>query len=173
MRKYFLRKSQKGATLIELLIYFALLGIILVIAVDIMLATGEFFLESASKNELQDNARFINARLTYDIHRADSITTPANLGDSSNTLILVIGTETHTYSLVGANLEYQKETRPPPTTQTANISSNFIEVNSLSFQRFGTTNGKHTIKITFELEAIKSGKGGPKQKTFETVVGTR
>jgi type II secretory pathway component PulJ len=173
MRKVFVKKFQKGASLVELLIYFALLGIILVIAVDIMLATGEFSLESASKNELQDNARFINARLAYDIRQADSITTPANLGDSSNTLVLLIGTETHTYSLVGANLEYQKETGPPPTTQTANINSNFIEVNSLSFQRLGTTNGKHTIKITLELEATKSGKGNPEQKIFETVVGTR
>lgn len=173
MRNYFLRKSQKGATLIELLVYFALLGIILVIAIDIMLTTSEFSLESGAKNDLTDNARFINARLTYDIHRTDSIVSPANLGDSNSTLTLLIGSETHNYTLAGTNLEYQKETGPPPTIQTANINNNLTRVNSLSFQRLGSSGGRHTIRITFELEAVKREKGGPKQKTFETVVGTR
>lgn len=163
--------TQKGTGLIELLLYFALLSIILLIAVDLMIRTGEFSMEASGQNVLQEDARFINARLAYDIHQANSMTTPANLGQTSSTLTIVVGTETHTYTLVGNNLEYQKLVGP--NTQTANLNSNLTKINSLSFQRLGNTNGKHTIKITFEIEDLKGKKGGPLKKTFETVVGLR
>jgi hypothetical protein len=164
-------KFQKGTSLIELLLYFALLSIILIIAVDLMIRTGEFSMEAGSQNVLQEDARFIGSRLSYDIHQAGAVTTPAALGQTTTTLILTVGTETHTYSLNGNNLEYQKIVGP--NTQTANLNSNLTKINSLSFQRLGSTNGKHTIKITFEIEDLKGKKGGPLKKTFETVVGLR
>ena len=48
-------KSQKGTSLIELVLYFSLLGIVLIIATDIMLKTSEFSLEAGSRNNLQDD----------------------------------------------------------------------------------------------------------------------
>jgi len=167
------KKFHKGASLIELLIYIGLLSIILLVAIDLMIRSGEFSLEASSKNNLQGDTLFIEGRLSYDIHQADTITTPADLGDTSSTLVLTVGSETHTYSLNGTNLEYQRETGPPPTTQTANLNSNLTRINSISFQRLGNTGGKHTIKIVFEIEDIKGRKGGAVKKTFETVVGLR
>ena len=163
--------TQKGTSLIELLLYFALLTVILLIAVDLMIRTGEFSMEASNQNVLQEDARFIGNRLTYDIHQAGAVTTPASLGQTTQTLTFTVGTETHTYSLNGGSLEYQEIVGP--NTQTANINSNLTKINSLSFQRLGNTNGKHTIKITFEVEDLKGKKGGPLKKTFETVVGLR
>lgn len=173
MIKKFLRNSQKGATLIELLLYFSLLGILLTVVTDLMLRTSEFSLEAAAKNDLQEDARFIISKFGYDIRRADSVSLPANLGDSSSTLEFTLGTENHSYNLIGTDLEYAKETSPPPRTQTANLNSNLTRVNSLTFQRLGNVNGNHLVKINFELEVVKRQKGGPSTKTFETVVGIR
>ena len=171
MIKNFLRYSQKGASLIELLLYFSLLGILLTTVTDVMLRTSEFSLEASAKNALLADGRFIPSRLAYDIHRADSITTPVNLGANSATLTLIVGSETHIYTLSGANLEYEQIAGP--STQTANINSNKVVVNSLNFQRLGSSGGKPTLKITFELEGIKRERSGPTQKVFETVVGIR
>ena len=174
MKKLLLIKFQRGTSLIELLIYFGLLATVLIIATDLIIRTGEFSLEANTRNALQQDARFIINRLTYDIHQADLINTPAGLGDSSpTTLVFTVGPETHTYSLVGTDLEYQRQTGPPPLTQTANVNSNQTRVNSILFQRLGNTNGQPTIKITFQLETSKSQKGGPKVKTFEALVGQR
>ena len=173
MIKRLITKSQKGTSFIELILYFSLLGIVLVIATDIILRTGEFSLESSARNDLQDDGRFIISRLSYDIHKANSITTPVNLGDTSSTLVSTVGPETHTYSLVDTNIDYQEETGPPPNIQNANINSNRTKVNSLTFKRLGNSGGKHTIKVTFELEGTQPQKGGPEQKTFETVVSLR
>ena len=164
-------KSQKGTSLIELILYFSLLGIVLIIATDIMLRTSEFSLESAAGNDLQDDAKFIVSRFSYDIRRADSIPLPASLGDSSGTLTLSVGSETYTYTLNGSDLEYQETIGP--NSQTGNLNSNRTKVNSLTFERLGNTSGNPTIKITFELEATTAKKGGAEQKTFETVVNKR
>jgi type II secretory pathway pseudopilin PulG len=171
MKKSLLKKYKKGATLIELLIYFSILSILLVIVIDLMLRSGEFSLETSTRSSLQEDARFIVNRLTFDIHQADSISNPGSLGESGGTLILAVGADTHTYTLAGTSLEYQ-ETVGASTT-TANLNSNQTQVNSLTFERLGNLGGKPTIKVTFELETTKREKGGPKQKTFETVVGTR
>lgn len=155
----------------ELILYFSLLGIVLIIATDIMLRTSEFSLESAAGNDLQDDAKFITSRFSYDIRRADSISLPASLGDSLGTLTLAVGSETHTYTLNGSDLEYQETIGP--NSQTGNLNSNRTTVNSLTFERLGNTNGNPTIKITFELEGTTAKKGGAEQKTFETVVSQR
>jgi len=99
--KSFLKNSQKGATLIELLLYFSLLGILLTVVTDLMLRTSEFSLEAAAKNDLQEDARFIMSKFGYDIRRADSVSLPANLGDISSTLEFTVGTEDHSYNLAG------------------------------------------------------------------------
>jgi len=173
MIKKIFTKKEKGTSLIELIVYFALLSTVLVIAVDIMFRTSEFSLESSAKGGLQEDARFIISRLSYDIHRAENVTTPANIGNTSSTLILTNGSDTYTYNLVGSTLELQSETGPLPIIQNANINSNNTKVNSISFQRLGNSAGKHTFKITFDLEGTTVQKGGPEQKTFETVVGLR
>lgn len=168
------KKFHKGASLIELLIYIGLLSIILLVAIDLMIRSGEFSLEASSKNNLQGDTLFIEDRLSYDIHQADDITSPATLGEVSQTLTLEVGTETHTYGPVGTDLVYTRETSPPgSTTETASINSNLTKINSISFQRIGSTDGKHTIKIVFEIEVLKGSKGGAVKKTFETVVGLR
>jgi Tfp pilus assembly protein PilW len=174
MKKYLTLKTQKGASLVEILVYFALLSIVLLIATDLMLKSGEFGLEFSSKNNIQADGKFISNRLVNNIHQATNITTPANLGDSDSTLVLMIGNETHTYTLIGTDLQYTKETPPPgATTKTANINSNLTKINSISFQRLGNTGGKNMIKITFEIEDVKGKKGNPIIKTFETMVGIR
>lgn len=174
MKRYLTLKTQKGTSLIELLVYFALLSIVLLIATDLMLKSGEFSLEFSSKNNIQADGRFINNRLVNDIHQATTINTPANLGNIDSTLVLIIGNETHTYTLIGTDLQYTKETPPPEaTTETANINSNLTKINSISFQRLGNTGGKNMIKITFEIEDVKGKKGNPVNETFETMVGIR
>ena len=171
MIKNFITNQQKGTSLIELILYFGLLSIMLIIATDIMFRTSEFSLESAADNDLQDDAKFIVSRFSYDIRKADSISFPTSLGDSSGTLTLSVGSETHSYSINGSDLEYQETVGP--NTQTGNLNSNRTKVNYLNFERLGNIGGNPTIKITFELESTTAKKGGPEQKTFETVVSQR
>ena len=168
------KKHQEGVSLIELLLYFALLSIVLLIAIDLMIRSGEFSLESSAKNNIQADGSFMTHRLSYDIHRSTAISTPAALGDAGSTLVLTIGGETHTYTLLGQSLQYTKQTPPPgASTQTGNLNSDLTKINSITFQRLGNVGGKPTIKITFEIEDIQGEKGKLVKNTFETAVGIR
>jgi len=172
MIKKFLQKSQTGASLIELIIYFALLGIVLIIAVDIMLRTGEFSLEASTKNDLQDDARYVINRLTYDIHRAENVVIPVNLGDSEPLLRLTINGNDYIYRQRSQTLDLQRQQVGVP--DWIYLTSNLVTAPvDMTFTRVGNTGGNPTIKITFTLRSTTVPKGGPKQKTFETVVGTR
>lgn len=168
-------KFQKGASLIEILLYFALFSIILAISIDFLIKTGEFGLETSRKDVLQEEGRYIIGRLTYDIHRANPLSEPDMLGETTNLLRFTVVTgffssEVHEYTLDSGNLLF---TRISTSTNTANLNSNRVKVNSLSFTRLGSILGKPTIKIAFELETTQAEKGGPKKQSFETVVGTR
>lgn len=171
------RSNQVGATLIELLLYLALLTIIATIATDILFSSGEFSLEASSKNILQEDGRYIMNRLTFDIHRATTITTPASFGGSGTNslqLDLTIGfspTETHVYSLAGNYISFQGSVGV--SLQPANLNSNQTKITNLKFIRLGTVTGKPTVKISFDLESVKPLKQGINKQSFETLVGTR
>lgn len=167
-------ESQKGSTLIELLLYFSLLTVVLILAIDLLIQIGEFSLKSKGVDLVQKDSRFIMDRLAFDLHRASAVNVPANLGDSSNSLTVTVAGETHTYRLLNGNLEYERVKPPPqPENQLANLNTNLTRINSLSFQRVGSSTGKPTIKINFQMEDVKGSKGGPNIKTFETIVGLR
>lgn len=171
MIKNFLKYSQKGASLIELILYFALLGIILTVVVDIIIRTSEFSLASSAKASLQQDGAFLINRLSFDIHRAETLDNLLNPGDSStSTLVLTSSSNTYTYTHTGTDLELQET---GATTRTTLVNSTRVTVNSISFEHVGNTNGKPTVKITFEIESATKVKGGSVKQTFETVVGLR
>ena len=170
--------SQKGFSLIEILLYMSLLSLIAFVAVDLFLGVGEFSLESSSKSTLQDDAKYITRRLSYDIHQASTITTPGSYGDGNRTSELQLEltlsfspVETHNYLLVGNDLLYQRTSGG--STQSAKLNSNQNRLNFLWFSNISTGSAKPTIKILFELEAVRTTKQGPTRQTFETVVGSR
>lgn len=170
MKKISSKQSEKGTTLIELLLYIGLISLLLTVAVNLFLDLGEFNLAATSQQNINNEANLIVARLTYDIHQATSISSPANLGDSSSVLIFNAGTDTHTYSLTSGNLQYQSTSS---ATQSASVNSNRVSVTALSFSRVGNPNGKPTIEVNFTLQNSQPTKQGSLSGTFDTVVGQR
>src|SRR3989344_4351467 len=98
------RNSSKGFTLIETIIYMALLAIFLLTLTDILVSVLDVQLESQATSAVDIDSRFINSRLSFDVLRTSAITTPANLGDVSNSLVMTIGGSQYTYSLFGGNM---------------------------------------------------------------------
>src|SRR3990172_9672467 len=96
--------NQKGLTLVEIIIYFTLLSIILVIITDLLIKVAESSLESTSKTIIETEAEVIVKRISYDIRRAESIAIPANPGDISSNLQLVINGTNINYSLIGSSI---------------------------------------------------------------------
>lgn len=129
--------SKKGFTLIEMLIYVAVLSIII-------LAVSSFFLWAVRSNikakamrETQDNARRAMEVMTSEIKEAKSIYTPTSIFDSypgqlslRTTKYLPEGEETTyiDFYLCGTQLCFKKESQNPIA-----LTSDKVEVTNLIF----------------------------------------
>ncbi len=166
----YLRRRQaesKGFTLIELIIYMGLVSILIVVFMDILSASFNSQLSSQSTSEVVQDGRYIYARLTYDLNRADSVSIPANLGDSSSTLTVTINGNNLTYGINGGNFEI--------TTTSGLYVLNSVDtsVSNLQFQRIGNTNGKHTVRIAYTITGKINLSGRYDMKSFQTTAGLR
>ena len=158
---------ENGFTLIEILIYFTLLSIILLITVDLFFRILESSVESTSKNSVEIEGGYVLKRLAYDIRQAESISVPTNPGDSSSSLKLIINGSDHDYFLDSFVLNFD-------TGETTPVTSNSVQVQAIEFTHVAESGGKPTIKINFTLESTTPSRDGTfESKDFESVFSVR
>ena len=159
--------KNKGFSLIELLLYMGLFSIFLITLTQIFSSALELKLESESTSTVQQDSRYILERLSYDINRADSITTPAAIGTQEQLLSLVISGQTYSYTLSGNTFTL---TNPSGTFQLNGFNT---RVTNLSFLRVGNSGGKNSVRITYTINSLTNQKKGVETKTIQTTLGIR
>ncbi|MDO8260598.1 MAG: hypothetical protein Q7T50_03835, partial [Candidatus Magasanikbacteria bacterium] len=117
------------------------------------------------------DAAFIITRLSYEVRNATAITTPSTIGQTTSSLNLTSGSETHTFSLSGNDLIYQKTVGASVTSN--NLNTSLTNVSNLTFQALGFSGGKLSVKIHFVLTEVKATQQGNKSKTYEIITTTR
>lgn len=162
-----LLSHQGGSTLVELLLYMGLLSIFLLTLTDIFVAILEVRTDSAATSAVVEDGRYLLARLNYDISQATTISTPANGGDNSPTLVLVIGGTNYTYSLSSNNLVLTNN------FGSNNLNSSETRLPSLNFQKLTNGTGSETVKINFTIASVTTRKKGEESRSFQTTVGKR
>ena len=162
---------KRGFTLIEIIIYMALLSIFLLTLTDIFVSILDVQLESDATSAVEQDGRFLLSRLAYDINRASAITTPGAIGSSSNTLVMTIGTDTYTYLLSGNNFQLRVNAGTPD-----NLNSSESAISSPTFQKIANSavgGTKETIRINFTVSSVTQRTQGPEVRNFQTTVGRR
>lgn len=161
------RNRAKGFTLVELLVVMGLMSGFMIILTDIATASVDVQNESSATSSVAQDGRYILARLSYDIQRASSITTPASLGATSASMVLVINGSAHTYSLNGTNLQLAG------SLGTHNLNGSESNVSGFSVQRLGNAGGKDTLRTTFTVTSKAQDDQGQRTQTFTTTAGRR
>lgn len=161
------KSKESGFSLIELLLYMGLFSIFLITLTQIFSSALELKLESESTSTVQQDSRYILERLSYDINRADSITTPAAIGTQGQLLSLVISGQTYSYTLNGNNFTL---TNPSGTFQLNGFNT---RVTNLSFLRVGNSGGKNSIQISYTINSLTIQNKGTETKTIQTTLGIR
>ena len=161
------RQSRAGFTLIEIILYMSLLAVFLITLTDIFVSILDVSTESEATSSVEQDGRSILARLNLDITNADSITIPANLGETSSNLELTTAGTTYTYSLYGERLIISNG------TETDSLNSTETTIPNISFQRIGNVGGKETIRIQFDIQSVAERPSGPETRSFTTTVGRR
>lgn len=161
------KKQNSGFTLVELIIYMGLLTMLILIFTQIFTSILDNQLSSESNSQVAEDGRYIYSRFIYDVNRAQAITLPANLGDTSSSLILTIDGQTYTYASDSGNLIITE-----PTGSNA-LNGFGTRISDLQFTRIGNVNGKHTVKINFTIVSNISLHGTSELKVFQTTAGLR
>lgn len=144
---------KKGFTLIEFLVYMGLMSLFLIVLSNILSTSLETFTQSNQATLVDADSRYILNRLAYDVGHAATITTPATVGQTTNSLVLDVGTYTNS----GGNLLLGIDRLNGFDSTIANFS----------VTRIGNGTGKDTVKISFDITS------GSKTQTLSTTLGLR
>jgi prepilin-type N-terminal cleavage/methylation domain-containing protein len=144
------RRFNAGFSLLELLIYVAILSILMVVISNTFISLSRGNGQSQAKGEVNSAIRFATELLRQDLKNASVVTTPSS-GNSSNTLVLTRNNETIIYDVSGGVLRRKESISSP-----VNITNSNILVGAPSFTRientnsvFNTTNVSIKINMTF------------------------
>ncbi|OGF99723.1 hypothetical protein A2Y99_02005 [Candidatus Gottesmanbacteria bacterium RBG_13_37_7] len=158
---------RSGFTLMEMVVYMGILSIFLLVMTTIFVSILDAQLESEATSSVNQDAKFIFARLLYDINQTETISQPSNPGETSDTLQISIDSLNYTYGLNGNDLMLDVN------GQSNKINSFDTMVSDFSIRRLGNTNGKNNLQIGFTLTSIAERKNGPEIRNFQTTIGTR
>jgi type II secretory pathway pseudopilin PulG len=159
--------SKKAFTLIELILFMALFTIILGILTNLFSVIVDTQNEVQSTSAVENDSKFITARMLYDIQHADEITTPASIGAETSNLVLSIDGQTYQYSLSGGNLVLTVG------SESDNLNGFGTQVSNLTFQRFGNIGGKNAVRLHFTIDSTNKTAAGQETKEIETMIGLR
>ncbi len=162
-----IKLGNRGVTIVELLIYLGLSTIMLVVLAELFGAILDESTKTQNYSAVQTDGRYILGRLKTQLNNADSVSVPANLGDTSSSLELVIGGQTHRYYVSNEKLYLN------------NGSGDYLvshldsRITNATFTKTGNSSGKPVILIEFTSSIGVSGTAGYESQTFKGGGGLR
>ena len=161
------QKKQRGFTLVELLVYFGLFSILLVVINSLFITSLEQQTQDLARSALQQESEYILSRLKYDIYNADAVTLPADVGDQSQSLVLVKNGSSSAYALAGERLTITSG------GETWFLTSSRVDVSNLQFQNQSGSDLSQTIGITVVINSDQEDDRASSTRTISTTVTRR
>ncbi|HUQ84939.1 MAG TPA: prepilin-type N-terminal cleavage/methylation domain-containing protein [Candidatus Limnocylindrales bacterium] len=160
-------KKFKGFTLIELVMSMGILSILIGVMTTLFGQIIDTSLDSQSTSGIDQDGKFVIARLAYDMQRASEIVIPATpSATTSASLTIKINPIDYTYALDGSgNLQLTND------LGVNSLNSNATQVSDLSFQRLGVGNRTDTVQVKFRLTSKIKQTKGIETKSFQTTLG--
>lgn len=161
------KTSQRGFTLVELLLYMSLLSVLLIVLTDIFASALSLQRETESFSAVEQDGRFIISRLQYDIGQASAIVSPSTLGTPANSLQITVNGISYTYSLNNGNVQLVNN------NGTDVLNSYDATASAFTVTRLGNSLGKNSIQVNFTMVGRTKPESGPQTRSFQTIIGTR
>ncbi|MBI5742368.1 MAG: hypothetical protein HZA25_00835 [Candidatus Niyogibacteria bacterium] len=146
------RGATGGFSLLELLIYVAVLAIIVVVMASSFLSFSKGWSRATARSEVNSNLRFAMEKIVQDVKAAATTTIPGYAGAVSPTLTLTVGGSSVTYDVVGGVLRRGGE---PITASTTLISNPSF----LRLENANTSLATTTVSIRISLTAAYNSTG--------------
>lgn len=176
------KRGQKGFTLIEILVYFALLGLFLTSTTNFYLTILHNSIDEISVGSVNQDARYILAKLAYEIRNSDGLRYPTSPGEISSEscsgtdsqgLVLWV-TKNSTDKKICINGSNQLVLRKSDGNQYVLNSSETI-VTAFQARYLGVSGKTPSIELDFTLRSTTMGKGADptNEKNYSLTVALR
>ena len=123
-------KSERGFSILELIIYIAIFAVISTAAVDMALNLNAGWTKSKVESEVQQNLRFAMEAIAQNVQNASAVTIPA-AGASGNSLTLVSDGQTIQFFLTGTMLQKQIGANPAENITTDKVKITYVNFRTL------------------------------------------
>jgi prepilin-type N-terminal cleavage/methylation domain-containing protein len=148
-----LHKLQSGFTLLELLLYMAILVVILVAIVGLLRMLMEVRVKNRLTSEVQEQGQLIVYELNRAIKNGSSITTPT-AGVSGATLTMVM--QDNTISPTTVTLTGSQITMKQAAGAAVALNNTLVTPSSLSFTNLTRSGTFGTVSYSFILTAVNA-----------------
>jgi Tfp pilus assembly protein PilW len=149
---------QRGFSLLELLIYIAVIIVIMLVLTSILIAISRSNTTSNAQTDVSSNIRYAAAEISSDIRAATAVGTPATAGASGASISMTVSGGTVIYCVVSGVL-YREATTGTCNATSVPITSPSVTVAAPTFLRLENTNtilSKTIISIQFTLAVSNS-----------------
>lgn len=161
-----MKRNIIGVTLVELLIYMALVSMFMIILVELFTSILKLELTTQSTSALASDTRFIVARMGYDIENAENISIPLTLGQTTSTLIF--------QNSDGATYTYTRDANNNLLLNGIPLNSSDTSISDITFQKIGYDNNEpSTVQVKFTITSNIIETTGPRSQIIQTTYGLR
>lgn len=146
--------NNQGFTLLELLIYVAILGAVTVIVSQSYILFSKSRAQIESRAQVNSDLRFAMEQISRDVEQATAVALPATPGATSSQISLTVGGQSVSYTVLSGQLQRQVGANAPE-----NLNSSSTAITSLTSTRLENINqalAKNKISIQFILEGQSS-----------------
>jgi type II secretory pathway pseudopilin PulG len=158
---------QKGFTLVEILVYFGLFSILLVVINSLFITTLEQQTQDLARSALQQESEFVLAKLKYDIYNADSVSLPAQAGDVSDSLVFTTDGVVYTYQLDATKITKSFN------GETYGLTSNKVNIDSLQFENQSGSSLDQIVGFTVIISSSQDDGRASSTRTISSSVTRR
>jgi len=150
---YNLKPNNKSFTLVEFIIYIAILATILVVLSGFLWLIVFGNIKETAYQEVQQNGRFAVSKITQEIKKATGINSPTP-GNSANSLSLVMADGSLTiFDLFDGKIRITQGSSPA----TYELTSDQVIVSNLKFTNLSYTDTPGTIRIETTINYVNPG----------------
>lgn len=160
-------KSRQGFTVIEMIMYGAMLMGFLGVLTRIFISLLDNQLETAAETAVLQDSRYIFSRLAYDMGRTQTVIMPSLIGEPSDTLQISVDGQIYTYRVNNGVLEL---TTPLGVDRLHSIDT---VVPAMTFVRFGEGTDTPSVAMTLALQSVVERVSGTESRNYQFLFALR
>jgi len=145
--KYSVLRSQKGFTLLELVIFTAIFSMTIIAFISVLVSITRTQVRQTAVTEVNQQSQFLLQAVQFYVERSSFINIAADVATTSVNLVMTADAETPTLIFASGTQIFSKVGSDPAQV----LTSNRVSVTDFSMTKHSNPGGKDTLSVSFTI----------------------